>query len=63
MSVVDRFGNAVGDIFIRRCENKEGKLVNTTIYTYHDVSQFWTYDENWFLSQPVYNRDYPPLKA
>jgi branched-chain amino acid transport system substrate-binding protein len=40
----DRFGNAVGDIFIRRCEKKDGKLVNTTIYTYHDVSQFWTYD-------------------
>jgi branched-chain amino acid transport system substrate-binding protein len=59
----DRFGNAVGDIFIRRCEKKDGKLVNTTIYTYHDVSQFWTYDENWFLSQPVYNRDYPPLKS
>jgi branched-chain amino acid transport system substrate-binding protein len=59
----DRFGNAVGDIFIRRCEKKDGKLINTTIYTYHDVSQFWTYDENWFLSQPVYNRDYPPLKS
>ena len=59
----DRFGNAVGDIFIRRCEKKDGKLVNTTIYTYHEVSQFWSYDENWFLSQPVYNRDYPPLKS
>jgi len=27
------------------------------------VSQFWTYDEKWFLSQPVYSRDYPPLKS
>jgi len=27
------------------------------------VSQFWTYDEKWFLSQPVYSRDYPPLKT
>ena len=59
----DRFGNAVGDIFIRRCKKNDGKLINTTIYTYHDVSQFWTYDENWFLSQPVYNRDYPPLRS
>jgi branched-chain amino acid transport system substrate-binding protein len=27
------------------------------------VSQFWTYDEKWFLSQPVYSRDYPPIKS
>ena len=50
----DRFGNVVGDFFIRRCEKRDGKLVNTTIKTYKAVSQFWTYDEKWFLSQPVY---------
>jgi branched-chain amino acid transport system substrate-binding protein len=59
----DDFGNVVGDIFIRRCERKGGKLVNTTIKTYNNVSQFWTYDEKWFLAQPVYSRDYPPLKS
>lgn len=59
----DHFGNVVGDFFIRRCEKKDDKLVNTTIKTYKNVSQFWTYDEKWFLSQPVYNRDYPPLKS
>jgi len=59
----DRFGNVVGDFFIRRCEKREGKLVNTTIRTYHAVSQFWTYDEDWFLAQPVYSRDYPPLRT
>jgi len=59
----DHFGNVVGHIFIRRCERKGGKLVNTTIKTYNNVSQFWTYDEKWFLAQPVYSRDYPPLKS
>src|SRR6516225_6967672 len=59
----DHFGNVVGTIYIRRCERKNGKLVNTTIKTYPNVSQFWTYDEKWFLAQPVYSRDYPPLKA
>ena len=59
----DHFGNVVGNIFIRRCEKQDGKLVNTTIKTYPDVSQFWTYDEKWFLAQPVYSRDYPPLKS
>ena len=59
----DRFGNVVGDIFIRRCEKKDGKLVNRTIKTYKNVGQFWSYDEQWFQSQPVYSRDYPPLKS
>ena len=58
----DAFGNAVGPVFIRKCEKKDGKLVNTVIKTYPDVTQFWTYDVNWFLSQPVYSRDYPPAK-
>ena len=59
----DHFGNVVGTIYIRHCERKGAKLVNTTIKTYPNVSQFWTYDEKWFLAQPVYSRDYPPLKA
>jgi len=45
------------------CEPKGDKLVNTMIKTYDNVSQFWTYDEKWFLAQPVYSRDYPPLKS
>ena len=59
----DHFGNVVGNFYIRRCEKKGDKLVNTTIKTYPNVSQFWTYDEKWFLAQPVYSRDYPPLKS
>jgi branched-chain amino acid transport system substrate-binding protein len=59
----DRFGNVVGNCFIRRIDKKGDKLVNVTIKTYPKVSQFWTYDEKWFLAQPVYSRDYPPLKS
>jgi branched-chain amino acid transport system substrate-binding protein len=59
----DHLGNVVGNIFIRRCEFKGNKLVNTVLKTYPDVSQFWTYAEKWFLSQPVYSRDYPPIKT
>ena len=59
----DQLGNVIGNAFIRRCERKNGKLVNTTIKTYKDVGQFWTFDEKWFLAQPVYSRDYPPLKG
>jgi branched-chain amino acid transport system substrate-binding protein len=58
----DQYGNVVGDVFIRKCEKKDGKLVNTVIKTYPNVSQFWTYDEKAFLENPVYSRDYPPAK-
>lgn len=53
----------LGNIFIRRCDKKEGKLVNAIVKTYSGVSQFWTYDEKWFLSPPVYSRDNPPLRS
>ena len=60
--VLDHLGNVVGDVFVRRCERKDGQLVNTIIETYPGVSQFWTYDEKAFLANPVYTRDYPPAK-
>jgi branched-chain amino acid transport system substrate-binding protein len=59
----DDYGNVVGNIDIRRVERKEGRLVNTTVHTYRNVSQFWTYDPKEFLKQPVYSRDWPPMKA
>jgi branched-chain amino acid transport system substrate-binding protein len=59
----DHFGNIIGDIFVRRMEKKGGTLVNTTIKTYRDVGQFWPWDEKKVLAQPVYSRNYPPLKS
>jgi len=59
----DHFGNVVGDFFIRKVEKAGGKYINKTLKTYHNVSQFWTYDEKKFLQQPVYNRNFPPLKS
>jgi branched-chain amino acid transport system substrate-binding protein len=59
----DSLGNVVGNVFIRRLERKDGKLVNTIVKTYADVSQFWTYDQKQYLAQPVYSRDNPPLKT
>jgi len=58
----DHLGNVIGDFYIRRVDKVAGKYVNKTLKTYKDVSQFWTYDEKTFLAQPVYSRDYPPLK-
>jgi branched-chain amino acid transport system substrate-binding protein len=59
----DHLGNVIGDFYVRHLEKANGKLINKTVKTYHNVSQFWTYDEKKFLQQPVYSRDYPPLKS
>ena len=58
----DRYGNVVGNVYIRKVERKEGRLVNTVIHTYPNVSQFWTYKPEEFLKNPVYSRDWPPAK-
>jgi branched-chain amino acid transport system substrate-binding protein len=58
----DAYGNVVGNVYIRKVERKEGRLVNSVIHTYPNVSQFWTYKPEEFLKNPVYSRDWPPAK-
>jgi branched-chain amino acid transport system substrate-binding protein len=58
----DEYGNVVGNVYIRKVTRKEGRLVNSVIKTYPNVSQFWTYDPKEFLAQPVYSREYPPAR-
>ncbi len=59
----DAYGNAVVDVYVRRAEKQGGKMVNKTIKTYRKVSQFWTMDPKKFLEQPVFSRDFPPMKG
>src|SRR5262245_52135559 len=58
----DPYGNVVGNVYIRRVTRKEGRLVNSVIHTYPNVSQFWTYKPEEFLKNPVYSRDWPAAK-
>ena len=37
----DHFGNVIGDFYIRRIEKAGDKLINKTLKTYKNVSQFW----------------------
>ena len=59
----DHLGQIICNFYVRRCEKANGKLINKTVKTYNNVSQFWTYDEKKFLQQPVYSRNFPPLKS
>jgi len=59
---LDRYGNPVHNIYIRRVERREGRLQNVVIHTIENVSQFWTYPEEEFLKQPPYSRNFPPCR-
>jgi branched-chain amino acid transport system substrate-binding protein len=59
---LDAYGNPVQNIYVRKVEKVNGALQNTVIHTYNDVSQFWKYKPEDFLKQPVYSREFPPVK-
>jgi len=53
---LDEYGTPILDIHIRKVARVNGKLTNTTVKTYPQVSQFWTYDPKKFIEQPVFSR-------
>jgi branched-chain amino acid transport system substrate-binding protein len=59
---VDELGNADQNIYIRKVERVGGKLQNTVVHTYPNVSQFWTYKKDEYLKAPAYDRNTPPCK-
>jgi branched-chain amino acid transport system substrate-binding protein len=57
---LDGYGNPIQNVYFRRVErNRDGELQNTVIVTIPAVSQFWKYNPEEFLRQPVYSRDVP----
>ncbi len=59
---LDEYATPVLDIYIRKVARVNGKLANTIIKTYPQVSQFWTQDPKKAVEQPVFSRDFPPSK-
>jgi branched-chain amino acid transport system substrate-binding protein len=59
---IDEYGKPILNIYVRKVERKDGRLVNAIVATYPDVTQFFNYDSKQFLANPVYSRDYPPAK-
>jgi branched-chain amino acid transport system substrate-binding protein len=57
---LDGYGNPIQNVYFRKVErNRDGELQNTVIVTIPAVSQFWKYNPEEFLRQPVYSRDVP----
>lgn len=59
---IDEYGKPILNIYVRKVERRDGRLVNTIVETFPEVTQFWNYDPKQFLAAPVYSRDYPPAK-
>ena len=57
---LDAWGNPVENVYIRRVDIVKGQPQNTVAFTYPNVSQFWTFNPEEYLKQPVYSRDNPP---
>jgi branched-chain amino acid transport system substrate-binding protein len=65
---LDEFRNPIQNIYLRKVEKTKmdgypkDELWNVVFKTYPNVSQFWTFNKDEYLKQPVYSRDYPPCK-
>lgn len=54
LTYFDSFGQAVYPVYIRRAVQKDGEWVNEILETYDEVSQFWTYSpEDFMSSEPL----------
>jgi branched-chain amino acid transport system substrate-binding protein len=58
----DEYGNPIQNIYVRKVERVGGRLQNSVIHTFENVSQFWTYKPDEYLKNPVYDRSFPPCK-
>ena len=59
---VDDYHSVVLNAYIRKVERVGGELQNTIIDTIPNVTQFWKYNPDEFLKEPLYSRDYPPCR-
>ena len=60
--ILDEFGHATQNVYIRQVQKHDGVLVNVPIKVYPNVSQFTEYEnmKDDYMRQPPAGRDYPP---
>ena len=49
---MDELNNPIQNVYVRKVERVGGKLQNTVVHTYPNVSQFWTYKQDEYLKAP-----------
>jgi branched-chain amino acid transport system substrate-binding protein len=53
---LDDWGNAVLDVYVRKLQRSDGRMMNLVVDEYKNVTQFWTYDPTAYLARPPYGR-------
>jgi branched-chain amino acid transport system substrate-binding protein len=56
---LDEHGGTIATMYLRKVvKDSEGNLVNRPVEEFPEISQFWNYEPEAFLDQPVYSRQY-----
>ncbi|MGH2734020.1 MAG: ABC transporter substrate-binding protein, partial [Actinomycetota bacterium] len=56
---LDEYGGTIETVYLREVtKDDEGRLVNTVVEEFPEVGQFFWYEPEAFLEQPVYSRDF-----
>lgn len=55
---LDKYGNPIENVYLRKVEKGPYGLWNVPVYTWHNVSQFWTYSSSQWLAQPDFSKTY-----
>lgn len=56
---LDDYANPIENVYIRQVQRLGGKLQNTVVANFKNVSQFWIWPAPEYLKQPVYNSQFP----
>jgi branched-chain amino acid transport system substrate-binding protein len=59
---LDAYNSPIENVYVRKVEKVNGKLQNTVIQTFPNVSQFWKWKPEDYLKEPLYSRENPPCK-
>jgi branched-chain amino acid transport system substrate-binding protein len=57
---VDEYNRQVRDFYIVKLVDEGGTITDQIIKTVPKVTQFWTFDQQEFLANPLFSREYPP---
>jgi branched-chain amino acid transport system substrate-binding protein len=56
---VDEYNRQVRDFYIVELVNKGGTITDRLVETVPEVNQFWTFDQQEFLANPLFSRGFP----
>jgi branched-chain amino acid transport system substrate-binding protein len=57
---VDEYNRQVRDFYIVELVEEGGTITDRLVETVPEVTQFWTFDQQEFLANPLFSRSFPP---